>query len=390
MNKKVGFIIPSLKSGGAERVLSTISLNLDQNMKQYIFTWDSQNKDYDFKGDIVEISTKNSSNLVKNIIVLFKRVKEMKKYKEKYKIDSCISHLEGPNIVNILSKRNENTVITVHNFQSKERIGFYGFIFKVLIKLLYNKADKIITVSNEIKIDLVEKFNIDENKVEVIYNPFDYKLIKSLSKESIEDEYKEIFNNQVVINIGRLTESKGQWNLIKSFYELKKTNPTCKLIILGKGELEQDLKKLTKKLKLENDVFFLGFHKNPFKFIANADVFALTSRHEGFPMCLAEAMICGTPIVSVDCKSGPREMLCSNNEKISRYDLSEYGIITECFLEKYLITDISIRREEKIFCEALDVILSNEDIANEYTLKGKARAYDFDVSKIMKKWKNVI
>lgn len=392
MKKNVAFVIPGLKNGGAERVLSTISMNLDENIDQYIFTWNGEDPDYEFNGKIVEINVQNSTNLIKNIGVLFKRVKEVKKHKKKYKIDTCISHLEGPNIVNLLSKGNEKTVITVHNFQSKERTGLYGFIFKILMKLLYNRADKIVAVSKAIKEDLANNFNIDEEKIEVIYNPFDCKNIESLAMEELEEEYKAIFENDVIINVGRLTNQKGQWHLIKSFYELKKLQNDIKLVILGKGELEDELKDLVERLNLNKDVLFLGFHKNPFKFIKNSKVFALTSLYEGFPMCLAEAMVCGTSVVSVDCKSGPREMLSPKddiNKESNGIEYCENGILVNRFESNYNL-GLEIGNNEKIFAQALLNVLKNENLSNNYEIVGKNRAMDFDVNKVIKEWYKIL
>lgn len=392
MKKNVAFIIPSLKSGGAERVLSTISMNLDKDINQYIFTWNGKDPDYEFNGEIIEINIQNSTSLIKNIGVLFKRVREIKKCKKIYNIDTCISHLEGPNIVNILSKYKEKTIITVHSFQSKERKGLYGFIFKVLIKLFYNRADKVVTVSKAIKEDLFNNFNIKKSKLEVIYNPFDFSLIRSLSKEELEYEYRDIFKNEVIIHVGRLSEEKGQINLIKSFYQLKKIKKDIKLVILGRGNLENELKKIVKSYKLEEDVLFLGFQKNPFKFIAKSKIFALTSLYEGFPMCLIESMACGTPVVSVDCKSGPREIL-NPKDDISKESIGieycENGILVKQF-EISANLDMEIFNSENLFAEALLNILNDESMRTKYEIVGKNRVLDFDVNKIIGEWHKII
>src|SRR5699024_1749281 len=104
------------------------------------------------------------------------------------------------------------------------------------------------------------------------------------------------------------------------------------LIILGEGYLFEYLNELVKQFELENDVFFLGYQENPFKYIARADIYVLPSLHEGFPNALCEAMACGKPVVSTDCPSGPREILFQNPdinmtlpEQITRAD---YGILT--------------------------------------------------------------
>lgn len=392
MKKNVGFIIPGLKNGGAERVLSTLSLNLNNNLNQYIFTWNGKEKDYDFNAEIVDINIKNSDNLIKNIFVLFKRVKEVKKYKKQLNIETAISHLEGANIVNILSRGREKVIITVHNFQSEERKGIYGVVFKTLIKLLYNKADKIVVVSELIKKDLIKSFNIKKEKIEVIYNPFDCKKIERLSKESLDKEYLELFENKVIINIGRLEKQKGQWNLINSFLKLKNDIKNIKLVILGVGELEQELKLKVSQLGIEDDVIFLGFQKNPFKFLAKADVFAMTSLYEGFPMSIIEAMICKTPVVSVDCKSGPREIfkydICVEDE-VKQNKILDFGILTPMFKSNIDIFEDDENISQQ-FAKALYYILENSEESELMTNNSFLRAKSFDIKNVISKWEKLI
>lgn len=393
MNKKIAFLIPGLSSGGAERVLSTISTNISDNIDQYILTWNAKEVDYEFNAKIIEINTKNSRYMFANIFVLLKRIISVRKYKKKYDIKTCISHLEGANIVNLLSKVNEKTIITVHNFQSDERKGVNGIIFKVLIKLLYNKADKIIAVSKLIKDDLINNFNIDKNKIDVIYNPFDIEKITRLSEEEIDKNVREILGNNYIISVGRLTKQKGQWHLIKAFSELKKSVSDIKLVILGKGEMEIELKELAIKLGLDKDVIFLGFQNNPFKYIKHAKIFALTSLYEGFPMCIVEAMACGTPIISVDCKSGPREILDIKGDYYSvcnsEIEYKKYGILCPAFSDKDIDFSKNISIEERMFFKALNELINNNEMHKKYSKYGKKRAEELDVKEIIGRWNDI-
>ena len=173
MKKNVAFLIPSLRNGGAERVLSNMSMNFSDNIDQSIIVWDASSIDYEYNAKIFDISIQNKNSLISNVMVLFNRIKNVKKIKEKMDIDATISLLEGPNIVNIFARKKDKVILSVHNFQSKERTGIYGTIFKFLIKNFYNKADIVVGVSKLIKEDLVSNFNIKEDKVKVIYNPID-------------------------------------------------------------------------------------------------------------------------------------------------------------------------------------------------------------------------
>lgn len=392
MSKNIAFLIPSMRNGGAERVLSNMSINLDEKFNQNIIVWDGKDVDYPFNGQLIDLDIHNADNIIGNINVLLKRVRNVKKYKKENNIDTTISFLEGPNIVNIFSRSKDKVIVSVHNFQSKERQGIYGKIFKFLIKNFYNRADYVVAVSEQIRIDLIENFKLEENKVKVIYNPFDIERIQALMKEEIDQAYSDIFNHPVVINAGRLTNQKGQWHLIKSFVKVKESVPNAKLVILGQGELENNLKQLAKDLDIYEDVHFLGFQKNPFKYIHKADVFALTSLFEGFPMCLAESMVCEIPIISVDCKSGPREMLYENTDIMScakDIEYADYGILS-CPFDDEMRFDTFISNEEKLFAKGVVDLLKDEKLKSDYIEKSKNRVKSFNVTNILKQWEDLM
>src|SRR5699024_8973667 len=142
-----------------------------------------------------------------------------------------------------------------------------------------------------------------------IYNFYDIEKILELSKEPLTVQDAKIFENPTIVTVGRLAEQKGQWHLIRALNKVKKEIPDVKLIILGEGELEDYLKKLVNDYKLTENVHFLGFQKNPFKYITKSDMYVFPSLYEGFPNALAEGMVCGLPVISSDCESGPREIL---------------------------------------------------------------------------------
>ena len=393
MKKKIAFIIPTLRDGGAERVLSNMSINLDDSIDQRILVWDADDIDYPYKGQLVDLNLPYVKNLIVKLKNVIKRVLVVRKYKREHNIATTISHLEGPNMVNILSKQNDRTIVCVHNFQSRERQGIKGNMYKFLMKKLYNKSDVIACVSENIKIDLINEFNLNEDKIKVIYNPFDIAKIQTMIEEEIEEEYKEIFEKPVVINVGRLTNQKSQWNLIRSFTKVKEQIPECNLVILGQGELEQQLKDLVKKLGLEDSVYFLGFKTNPFKYINRAEVFALTSLYEGFPMCLAEAMACNTAVISVDCKSGPREMLAPQSDILKHtktLDFEQYGVITPEFnVALHDIDTKSIGETEEIFAQGIIKLMQDDKLRANYVELGKQRVKTFDVEKILKQWEDI-
>lgn len=393
--KKVSFIIPTLRDGGAERVLSNMSINLDDSIDQSILVWDGDGIDYPYKGKLVNLNlVAYDKNAFGKLIKFFQRVKAVRKYKRENNIEVTISHLEGPNMVNIFSNVGDKVIICVHNFQSKELRGIRGRFNKFLMNKFYNKADLIIAVSENIKIDLVNKFNIKEEKIKVIYNPFDISRIEGMMAEELDEEHKKIFEKPVIINVGRLTNQKAQWHLIKAFSRIIEEKDDYNLVILGQGELESELKNLVKKFGIEKNVFFLGFQNNPFKFINRAEVFALTSLYEGFPMCLAESLCCGTATISVDCKSGPREMLAPDTNILDEskdLEFAKYGVLVPGFNDDFKnISNTDLIREEVLLANGIKKLLTDEALRNNYEVNGKKRVRKFDVSEILNEWKEII
>jgi len=313
--------------------------------------------------------------------------------KKKYNIDTTISFLTGSNLVNILSKNDDKIIISVRSFISKNLNGFYGGILKFLIKKIYNKANKVIAVSKVLKNDLIENYNIDRNRINVIYNPYDIEKIIKMSKKPLKKEYRNIFSNTTIVNMGRLTKAKGQWHLLRVFKKVKEKIPDLQLVILGKGELEEYLINLTNKLNLSASVHFLGFQNNPFNFIAKSDLYVFPSLFEGFPNALVEAMTCGVPVISADCKSGPREILAPNSnikQEINGIDYVDYGVLVGVCDDKFYDYNIDLTNPEIKLYEAIITLLNNNNLRKKYSELAINRIEDFNIESIIKEWENEI
>ncbi len=141
------------------------------------------------------------------------------------------------------------------------------------------------------------------------------------------------------------------------------------------------------------DVYFLGFQKNPFKFIARSKLFVFPSLWEGFPNALVEAMACSVCVVSSDCRSGPREILAPNtdfNYKTQKPEFAEYGIIMPAFDVKYKTANEPLEENEMMWVETVDKLLEDESLRKSYSEKAKQRAEDFSIEKILIEWRNII
>lgn len=360
---KVFFLLSTLSGGGGERVASDLLVNLPESLDKNIFLLEDKIS-YPYKGKLFLAKSKN----------IFKKAYEFYKLEKKEKPDYIVSFGKIPNLINIFCS--ENPVLRVDNFYSSSCFGSKGKIYKILVKLFFNKANKIIVISKESAEDLIKNFNVKKEKLEVIYNPLDVAKIKSLAKEPIEEEWKEIFKNPVIINVGQLGNQKNQKDLIDAFKIAKEKVNDIKLVILGKGPFEEKLKSLVKDQELENSIYFLGWQKNPFKFLANSKIFVLSSLWEGLPCSLLEAMACRVPVVSFDCSSGPREILAPNSSheaKTKNVEFTDYGA---------LVAPGNIRH----LGEALVKILQDDVLWAKLSEGSELRAMEFDARDIIKKW----
>jgi len=392
MSTKIAFLVGSLSNGGAERVISNLTIGLKNGFDKKIILYGDKDKiDYPYEGQILDLQTVTHDTFIKKLRAFIYWVKNLRNLKKKLNIDVTLSFLEYPNLINLLSKTNGKTIISVRNNMSQKYSCSKGLFWKYTIKYLYKKADLIIAISEGIKEDLIANFKLPENKIKVIYNPCNINYIETSSMDVVESEFDKIFlENQVIITSGRLTDQKGQWHLIRAFSEAKKKVNSLKLMVLGQGELEGYLKQLVKELDIENDVFFLGFKTNPFKYIARAQLFVFPSLYEGFGNVLVEAMACGIPVISADCVSGPREIIAPdeiNNEKIS-YELenNRFGVLLPEFDGVRYSAKDKLSSEEEMLADVLINLITNTQQMNYYREMSLKRSSDFSLESMIKDW----
>jgi len=392
---KIGFLLPHLEDGGIPKIASNISLNIDDKYEQYVITL-IKNFDinYEFDAELVEIEG-IGKNFISKLVVFFRRVRKVRKVKKELNLDVVISFGVAANIVNILSKNNEKIICTEHNIKSIENKswGFFGIIYDFLIKIFYKRSNEIIAISKMMKRDLKNHYSL-ENNIKVIYNPHDINDIINKSNEKIEKKYEDLLEKDYIVAIGKTQIRKGFWHLIKVLKKLHEEFPHLHLIILGpKGEIHDQIVKLVTKLNIEDKVHFLGFQDNPYKFIAKANLFVMTSLNEGLPNVIIESLALETPVISTDCISGPREILQKDPEldkSISNYQKVDYGILIPELKRKPDFEDCDLEETEEILFEAIKELLKDKELYNRYKNKSLGRARDFDVSKVIKKYEALL
>jgi glycosyltransferase involved in cell wall biosynthesis len=311
MNEKLALFLPSLVGGGAERVM----VNLANSMAA--------------KGVKVDLVVANAEGAYKNQvaqnvnIVDFRSERSLASfpklvgYLRREKPKALISALEHTNVLSIWAKRlafvPTKNIITEHISSSlisyaagytpsKLRATLYAMRFT------YPLAEKIVTVSQGVADDLVQTIGIDKRKLEVIYNPVLNDAMFQKAEQPIDHPWFQPGEPPVILGVGRLEPQKDFPNLLRAFAMLRKKQK-IRLVILGEGNLRAQLEALIKELGIEDDVQLPGFNSNPYAFMKRASVFVLSSVLEGLPTVLIEAVALGTPVVSTDCKSGPKEIL---------------------------------------------------------------------------------
>lgn len=384
MKKRLAILITSLSGGGAERVVSIL---LNELQKKYDITLILMMPDivYDIPENIemiyLEKTNEKESNLKKIIKLPYLGWKYKKICNDK-KVDISLSFMYRPNFINSFAKffgLNSKILISERNTASMTYSGnsIGSRIGRLLVKKLYSKADLIIPNSKGSAIDLIQNFNILENKIKVIENSIDENKVNLLASEPIDSILKE--NKFRFILVGRLEKHKRQELVIKAFSKL--LNEECELWILGQGVRNSKLQYLIKRLGLENRIKMLGFDKNPYKYMKEADCFISSSIREGFPNVLIEALACGLPVISTDCHSGPREILSPKSDisiKLNnRLEIAEYGILTPVDNESKMI-------------EAMNIILKKNEIYENYKVKSKKRSKDFNLEKIINLFEQVL
>ncbi|MCD6154739.1 MAG: glycosyltransferase [Candidatus Verstraetearchaeota archaeon] len=218
-------------------------------------------------------------------------------------------------ILAMLARKSTNVstrvIVTIHDTLSQrwsETSIWKKKFARNFVRPFLLKADAVVAVSREAAEDLVSLIRLPRNHVKVIYNPVLSDGIFDKAKEEPQLPWFGSKDPPVILGVGRLCKQKDFETLLKAF-ALVRQKLEAKLVILGEGEMRHELEKLARELSIEHDVMMPGVVKNPFPYISRAAVFVLSSRHEGLPTVLIEALALGTPIVSTNCPSGPAEIL---------------------------------------------------------------------------------
>lgn len=364
--KRLLIIVPNLRLGGQERVAVNTAEIMSDDYEVTLLTFDNSEPAYEWNGSFIDIDIPAKPGKLIKVINVIRRAMKVKSIKCRLGIDFCISFGESANIINVLSRGRGKVLTSIR--------GYSNLLSRPIDKFIYGHSDKVICCSKEIKDKYDELFTKYHNS-EALYNPYDITRLKVLGNEKIEDF---VSLGYTVVTHGRLEKVKNYARLIKAISIVKEKIENVRLVIIGEGSEKNNLEELVRDLGLENNVSLLGFQSNPFAYLAKSDLYVLSSLNEGFPNALVEGMIF-LPVVAVDCKSGPREILNDEmgGEQCSSFEEAKYGILVKQTSNLEFKNDID--EDDDVLAEAIANMLLNKDKLLEYKRLSAKRVNDFSV-----------
>lgn len=305
--KKLALVTGELTAGGAERVLSVMAnyWAAHQGSSITIITLSDASKtpfyplDPSIRIDHLGVQ-KESTGIVSAIYNNIHRIRVLRKCILSTKPDYIISFIDTTNIQTLIASIGSGipVIVTEHISPQDHTIPE---VWKIIRKLAYRNAARIVTLT-ERAANYFEGYL--KSKIAIIKNP-----IPTNSPTPSEDRIALDASKKWFSAMGRLVDQKGFDILLTSFALLASKHPDWHLAIIGGGPLLGDLETLATRLGIAQRVRFLGIQKDPWSIIKQSQIFVLSSRYEGYPMALCEAMSLGVAVVSTDCQTGPREII---------------------------------------------------------------------------------
>lgn len=305
----VALYVPSLRGGGAERVMVTLANGFAKQGNEVDLVLVKAEGPYlsqvSSKVRIVDLQSHRVLTSLPKLICYLRQARPK----------ALLSTLSHANVIAIWAKQlsrvptrvivREASTLSLSAASAPSRRGRF---LPCVMRWTYNWADAVIAVSHGVASDLSEMLGIPLEKITVIYNPVVTPELFEKAKEPLNHPWFTLKAPPVILGVGRLTKAKDFATLIQAF-ALVRREDDIRLLILGEGEERFHLEALVKKLGMEEYVALPGFVDNPFKYMARASLLVLSSAWEGFPNVLVQAMAVGTPVVATDCPSGPAEIL---------------------------------------------------------------------------------
>ena len=370
--EKIAILALSMGSGGAEKVISLLLPRLAElfSVTLILFT---KNDHFNIPEEInvKYLTCSKKQSLVEKIIDYPKIFVRFYRIIKQQNITTSISFFSRPNLLNCLLKIRFPNVKVIVSERCYPSIAYASSkwrfrLYKILLPILYNKADAVFANSIFIAEDLNKNFSI-RKKVHVIYNPVAY-------LENLEIKSFNPSSPLKIVTVGAMTSIKNQKLIIEA---LQLTQDNIELTMIGDGILKEELILQSKDLK---NIRFTGKINTVNEELVEHDVFVLTSNSEGFPNALIEAMAVGKAVIATNCLSGPLEILNNNisiNLKNGEFFPAQYGILIN-------INDVHALKN------AIHYLYNNPEVIENYGKLSRARAKDFNIETTIQQLTNLM
>ena len=380
--RKIAILLPAMQSGGAERFVSNLINFLSSEFEVHLILFDRLVEYALPETQIFHIIDGNShtDGNFANILKLPLLGGRVCKYCNQNGIELVISFLHRPNFVACIAKKMGLKAKVIISERTYAPIYFKkgtlsGKIGSCMVSKLYPIADYILPNSKGVQDALSTVYGI-KNRYRVIKNIVDIKNIELQKQKPVGDI---AFDKFTFITVANLNEGKNHEMLLNAFSAMNTDD--AQLLLIGKGKLREKLQLRAVALGVGDRVVFLGYQANPFNFIGRSDCFVFPSDFEGFPNVLIEALACGTPVISTDCRSGPRELLAPETDcrqqVTDRFEVADYGILVPV-------------GDAKLMAEAMGRIRQDASLRDALKQRSAMRAADFDGERMAEEIKNVI
>lgn len=343
---KIAFVIYNLKRGGAERVVSLLSKELSKKYEVSIILFNNS-IEYEYSGKLIDLNCNSVDNKMGKFFNIVKRTYKLRQLFKKEMHDKIYCFMETAYLPAILT--GFPIIASVRNNPYK-----YS---RYITKYILPNAKKVISVSKEIENILRKEFNI--SNITTINNPISFELIDKLKNNSIDEDSK------FIMAAGRLHHQKG-FDILINAYSKSNIKNKVKLLIFGEGKLKDGLQKLINKNGLSDSIILKGIVDNLYKYLSRTEMFILSSRYEGFPNVLIEALACNTPVITTDCPTGPTEIVKNGLN----------GLI----VKSNNIDGLS---------EAMDKLFFNNELQKRFRDNARKSVEHLAIDKITKKWLSV-
>ncbi len=376
----ISVFINSMTSGGAEKIVLTLLEQYQKAGQEVELICIEREQYYDIPKGIkvtylTDFETLENSRFHAFYVLLC--AWRLMRHIRKYRIKAVQSHLVRASFINIFARLmggSHYTQAVFHvSLSFNHKPALLRPLYRFIYQLIHSQADSLVSICEVMRSHLNEHLGIGQHPHHlVIYNPHNLDELAAKAQQSTPDF---VFDPQkkYVIWAGRMVKRKRVAELLEAFKTVNQQLAHTELILLGTGEEGDRLKTLAKSLQIDRVVHFMGHRDNPFAYITKSDIMVLASDKEGLPNIIIESMAVGTPVISSDCISGPREILHPDTDLytllMDRLEYGAYGLL-------YPVGRVDL------LAQAMCCMIEDESLLEHYQQQGLERSKMYDARRI--------